>query len=170
MILYGNSRCYCSLQKHPYMRMTVEQLWIIHAVMMAKVNFSCLVFPWEGKEHYSYWRKVKYCCLLPVREMEGGNNQVARPHSWLVGSEAWLTGRIAINDQGARPDVQLPWMVKLAMDKHRTVLQLWQFLQTGNITQYSWLGLCPTLNLCFLFHYSFILKWQITWCSTGPCF
>jgi hypothetical protein len=118
----------------------VKQLWIINAVKMAKINFWCLVFPWEGKWHYSYCKNVKYYCLLPVREMEGGNDQVTSLHSWLVGSEAWLTGRITINHQGARPNVQLPRVVKLSMDTHRTIFQLRQFFQTVNSTHYCWWG------------------------------
>lgn len=137
------------------------------------MNCWYIVFLWEGKWHYSNWKNVKCCFLLPVREMEGGNNQVTRLYSWLVGSEAWLTGCITISYQGARPNVQLPWVVKLALHTHRTVLQLWQFLQTASNTtllvRINWPGLIPTLNLCFLFQYSFILKWEITWCSTGPC-
>lgn len=56
--------------------------------------------------------------------------------------------------QDSTPAVTVPPNCK----QHKTLL-----------VRISWPCLISTVNLCFLFQYSFILKWEIRWCSTGPC-
>lgn len=90
------------------------------------------------KWQHSNWQNVRWRGLLPVSKMEWCHNQIAWLHSCLLGSDASLTGCFTINQQGARPNVQLPWMVKLALHMHRTIFQLCQLLQTANIQFYWW--------------------------------
>lgn len=111
---------------------STTQITNIHITMKTKSHSAvelAEVSSWYNKKvcHLkSYWPKA--CSLLSFSQMKWGHDVVARLHSWLVGSETCIT----INHQGARPYVQLPWVVELTLHTHRVVLQLWQLVQTAH--------------------------------------